>query len=212
MTWRLARALDALRAQVNTTWPDRNKASDGSIGDAAHASRSSDHNPWVRDGGVGVVTAIDITHDPRSGCDSYALAEALLKSRDRRIKYIISNRKIASGSDGPQPWVWRKYTGTNPHDHHVHISVKASKAHYDDTARWALDVRSQPDPTFVAPRPTLRRGSKGDEVRRLQSLLVITVDSDFGPLTERAVRDFQAGKKLVVDGIVGPMSWAALGL
>lgn len=47
MTWRLARGLEHLRAQVNTKWSNRSKDSDGSIGDEAHASRSSDHNPWV---------------------------------------------------------------------------------------------------------------------------------------------------------------------
>lgn len=138
MAWRLARSLDQLRDQVNAAWPKRSKASDGTIGDEAHASRSSDHNPWVKEGSMGIVTALDITHDPKSGCDSYKLAEALLKSRDSRIKYVISNGKIAAGSDGPSPWVWRKYSGANAHAHHVHISVKADKSHYDATQDWNI--------------------------------------------------------------------------
>src|SRR3954469_14339906 len=103
MEWRLADALVTLRAQVNVRWPNRSKKSDGTIGDEAHASRSSDHNPWVKDGAMGVVTAEDITHDPASGCDSYVLAQQLLDSRDDRIKYIISNHRIASGNAGPSP-------------------------------------------------------------------------------------------------------------
>ena len=44
MAWRVARSLDVLLGQLNALAPERSKASDGSIGDAAHASRSSDHN------------------------------------------------------------------------------------------------------------------------------------------------------------------------
>jgi hypothetical protein len=158
------------------------------------------------------VTALDITHDPQGGCDSYALAESMLKSRDRRIKYIISNRRIAAGTDGPQPWAWRPYNGTNPHNHHVHISVKADRTYYDDTSPWTFDATPSPVKIYVVPRPTLRRGSKGDDVRRLQSLLAVGVDGEFGPKTEGSVKQFQVRKKLTADGIVGPQTWGALGL
>lgn len=57
---------------------------------------------------------------------------------------------------------------------------------------------------------TLKRGSRGDEVEYLQALLGITVDGDFGPKTEQAVKDFQQARGLVADGIVGPATWAAL--
>lgn len=209
--WRPARALVVLRDQVNAKWPDRRKDSDGTIGDVSHSSRTSDHNPNPD----GVVCAMDITHDPLSGCDSYVLAEQLRASRDPRIKYIISNRKIAAGSDGPRPWIWRIYTGANPHDHHVHISVKSSKASYDDESPWTIDAPDVPvpAPTLMPVRPrTLREGDRGDDVKRLQSALVtVAVDGIFGPKTKAAVREFQAKKWLVVDGIVGPQTWKALG-
>lgn len=138
--WRVAKSLDALLKQVNTKAPSRSKASDGSIGDAAHASRSSDHNPWIIESGVGVVTARDITHDPAHGCDAGVLAETIRTSKDTRVKYIIWNRRIASSSAiGTRPaWEWRPYTGTNPHNHHVHISVKSDKANYDSTSDWTI--------------------------------------------------------------------------
>lgn len=59
-------------------------------------------------------------------------------------------------------------------------------------------------------RPTLRRPSEGDLVKKIQTLLGVEVDGDFGPKTEAAVRQFQRDKGLVPDGIVGPLTWAAL--
>jgi peptidoglycan hydrolase-like protein with peptidoglycan-binding domain len=65
--------------------------------------------------------------------------------------------------------------------------------------------------------PTLRRGSTGPDVRRLQRILVMLkdldyagIDGSFGPQTEQAVRLFQQGAGLGVDGIVGPQTWGAL--
>jgi peptidoglycan hydrolase-like protein with peptidoglycan-binding domain len=211
MAWRLARGLEKLRAQVNAKWPSRSKQSDGSIGDEAHASRGSDHNPWVKDGAMGVVTAIDITHDPDDGFDSYAFADMLLKNRDARIKNVISNGRIGAGSEGPSPWAWRKYSGSNKHDHHVHISVKSNKSFYDDASDWKIDGMAAPVVAgYVKPNPTLRRGSKGDLVELLQSRLKLTVDGIFGPATEAAVKAMQAGYNIAADGIVGPQTWEKL--
>lgn len=136
---RLAKSLDVLRSQINTLAPQRRKKSDGWIGDGAHQSRTSDHNPWVRDGSAGVVTALDITHDPENGCDAGAIAETLRLCKDPRIKYIIWNRRIASceAVRGKPAWEWRPYTGSN-HDHHFHLSVSSDKTDYDSEASWPL--------------------------------------------------------------------------
>jgi hypothetical protein len=50
MAWRVARSLEVLLGQFNAACPGRSKASDGSIGDAAHATRDSDHKPWYGPG------------------------------------------------------------------------------------------------------------------------------------------------------------------
>lgn len=46
----------------------------------------------------------------------------------------------------------------------------------------------------------LKLGSKGENVKILQDYLDIKVDGEFGPNTERAVKEFQRKKALVVDG------------
>jgi hypothetical protein len=136
--WRVARSLDQLLAQINAAHPNRSKAADGSIGDAAHAASKSEHNPDSN----GVVRARDFTHDPARGFDAHAMADALIASRDPRILYVISRGRIASSV--VQPWRWRAYTGTNRHDHHAHVSVVAEPRLYDSTRPWRITDRTTP--------------------------------------------------------------------
>ncbi len=67
----------------------------------------------------------------------------------------------------------------------------------------------------VSAWPVVRAGDEGHPVRTLQDLLrarggTVTVDGVFGPLTESAVRAFQGGHHLAVDGVVGPQTWPVL--
>jgi cell wall-associated NlpC family hydrolase len=64
--------------------------------------------------------------------------------------------------------------------------------------------------TRVHPRRILRAGASGPEVVHLQRLLGVHADGSFGPSTLQAVRRFQAAHGLLVDGQVGPHTWAAL--
>lgn len=120
---RLSKAAAQLREQFDDTYPDRDRRSDGWIGDLRHSSRPSDHNP---DPKTGVVRAIDIDRNVHKGgkpdlmpdiADQVRLAA---KAGDKRIAYVIFNGRIASSRLG---WRWRKYKGSNPHHAHCHISV-----------------------------------------------------------------------------------------
>ena len=72
----------------------------------------------------------------------------------------------------------------------------------------------EPTPTY----PTIKRGSKGDAVKKAQTILYklgydlgkCGIDSDFGKATEAAVKEFQRDHKLTKDGIVGKATWEAL--
>jgi hypothetical protein len=117
----LCKAGQQLREQYDQTFPDRDRRSDGWIGDLRHASRPSDHNP---DPKSGVVRAIDTDADVhKSGKPDLMpdIADQLRRAAktDKRIAYIIFNGRIASPRLG---WRWRKYKGSNPHNHHCHVS------------------------------------------------------------------------------------------
>lgn len=79
------------------------------------------------------------------------------------------------------------------------------------------DTREE-EPMATETRPTLRKGSMGTYVLALQTMLVnrgydvgaAGVDGDFGSGTLKAVKQFQQDAGLVMDGIVGPKTWAAL--
>lgn len=57
---------------------------------------------------------------------------------------------------------------------------------------------------------TLKKGSRGDDVKRLQQALKLYPDGVFGPLTEEAVKQFQTKYGLVSDGVVGPHTWSLI--
>ena len=119
---KLCKAGQQLREQFDDTYPDRDRRSDGWIGDTRHSARPSDHNP---DKETGLVRAIDIDRDVYKGgkpdlmpdiADQLRLAA---KKGENRVSYIIFAGRIASPRMG---WRWRKYKGSNPHNAHCHIS------------------------------------------------------------------------------------------
>jgi hypothetical protein len=141
-TWRVARSLDVLLAQVNDLAPHRYTVSDGSIGDAAHCPGTSDHCAKDITGlGSDVVTARDFTHDPAHGADMGAISEAIRLSRDRRVAYVIFNRRIFSSTI--RPYEWRPYEGSNPHTGHMHVSV-VHNALADNTNEWEIGDMTTP--------------------------------------------------------------------
>src|SRR6266508_1112076 len=195
-SFRLARSLETLRQQIDQLAPNRDKDSDGWIGDASHQAHKSEHNPDAN----GVVRALDITNDPAHGVDSQALAEQLRQSKDPRILYLISNRRIASSE--VDAWTWRHYGGQNPHDHHMHISVVEDPARYDATNPWPvhLTTPSAGAGTAAPSRPRIKQGDSNAAVAEAQRLLGINLSDTFDATMDQTVRAFQAAHGLAVDG------------
>ena len=149
----LVPCLVQLRDEFNTLAPNRDKASDGWIGDSRHAARPSDHNPdesgrpEVHDpDDVDEVHAIDVDRDLRHPSVTMEEAVAFLVARcragrERRLRYIIYNRTIWSASSG---WVARRYTGDNPHTSHAHFSASYEAKLEADRRSWGLSELVSP--------------------------------------------------------------------
>ena len=113
----------ALLRQATAIAPKRMKVSDGLLPSAAHLKQSptSDHNTGL---------AVDLTHDPKNGIDCELIFEKL--KEDERVAYLIFNKKIWSRQRRKEGN--RKYSGSNPHVKHLHISINDS--HRNDTSPW----------------------------------------------------------------------------
>lgn len=150
-SWTTVPSLESLRNEFNTIAPNRDKSSDGTVGDSAHASNSSDHNPDETGNtpdedsdSKNEVHAFDCDKDLNADftmedCVQFLLSECR-KSNDvgkdkGRLKYIIYNKRIWEASNG---WAQRTYTGSNPHDHHAHFSFEYDSQYSEDSSPWGL--------------------------------------------------------------------------
>jgi hypothetical protein len=113
----------AVLRQATAIAPSRMKASDGLLPSNAHLKQNptSDHNTGL---------AVDLTHDPKNGIDCADIFEKL--KEDKRVKYLIFKGKIWSKEKAKQGN--RQYTGSNPHNKHLHISIESSLS--ADTSPW----------------------------------------------------------------------------
>jgi hypothetical protein len=113
----------AVLRQATALKPRRMKASDGLLPSAAHRKQSptSDHNTGY---------AVDLTHDPKRGIDCAEIFQKL--KEDKRVKYLIFKGKIWSKERSDEGD--RKYTGSNQHTKHLHISINEGMG--KDTSPW----------------------------------------------------------------------------
>lgn len=108
---------------------------------------------------------------------------------------------------------------------HLHFGIKAFGKWIDPAPYLNADYVEKTETaekkisTEVA---VLRKGSKNENVKALQALLIgygykmenagktYGVDGSFGKATENAVKKYQTDKKLSADGVVGPATWKSL--
>ena len=218
-----------LRDQINKRWPKRDKRSDGWIGDLAHQKRKSDHNPDSR----GYVHALDIDHnmgvgEARQGANAQQLADELIAYARKgtpgseRLKYVIYNNQIASGTFKDRYWVWRK--GNYGHTQHIHISF--SNKGETDSRQFSLPILGHQigsgiisDNHVIKPgypgKNRLTFGQRNESVRRLQRQLISRgykipagATAYYGKQTQAAVKSLYHKMKKTSNGkSVGPAAW-----
>jgi hypothetical protein len=134
MAWILVKPLVSFRTQIKVVAPNRDLASDGSIGDWIHALGDSDHNPddtgknnagWDGDADkIQEVRAIDVDKDFRADFTPEQLLAHMLKyCRNGTfwwIRYIIYDGYIYHKN--VNNFARRVYTGGNKHGEHLHFS------------------------------------------------------------------------------------------
>jgi hypothetical protein len=185
MAWHLNNAQTQLASQLRAKHPG---IIIGTIADSVHSGESQH-----QEDSDGTVDAID----PMIG-KNYTFTEAqqdvnaLVASRDRRIRTLIFNGHIISSVI--EPWEWRPYTGTNdPHTGHWHMDTV--QALEDDGSEWNLGERRN---GVALPK----YGDTGEDVSYWQLVhnrarIVhgspapsIDVDGDYGPATASAFSIF----------------------
>lgn len=232
---RLCGTLDQLRAEANAANPQRDRGSDGWIGDAAHAARDSQHNADAR----GVVTALDLDHDGLNIAHAWEHVRILVvlgKLPGMVGGHLIYNRRITT----PDFRGWYAYKG-DPHAGHGHAASSREPGRYDDRTPFgcfavpaapavppAAPGQRWPGPDAIGSGLGFRADdgfagaqSNGPRVLALQTFLSRTfplyakhldLDGWYGPQLAGAVREFARRSGVAgADGRnVGPQVAAAL--
>lgn len=185
MAWVVVPNLQELLDQLNKRFPNRDKSSDGSIGDTSHQASSSSHNPDKtgspehRDGdSKDEVRARDFDKDLKdSSVTMEDVVQHLVKLARAGglpyLRYLIFNKRIWHKSDGFQT---RTYTGKNKHEGHLHANSDFTQAADSATGvNYRLgDLGKKPTtPPKPTPKPpaaakVYKEGDKGGEVRKIQ--------------------------------------------
>lgn len=171
--WHVPESLKALKAEVDTRWPNRDRESDGTIGDAAHSVSKSEHNPVGHPfgpefGTPGAVHAMDITV---GGTEKQEILDALIG--DHRVWYVIHDGSIWSKNHGP--WDKRPYSG-DPHNTHIHVSLAADDQlsavrNEMDAGEWMAGPALPPGGFVTRDEWDQLHGDVADALRRLADTL-----------------------------------------
>jgi hypothetical protein len=187
VTWSAAPSIEALQRDLDTAYPNRTRP-DWIIGDPAHSSRVSDHNPDSQ----GMVHAIDIRLG--GGLDVREVLNSVIGYP--RVWYVIHNSIIYSRTHG---WEALRYTGASPHTEHIHVSIRYTATAEQDTSPWGV-VKLGPK---VKPVPI--------DLSVIRDEFLKALDLRDGKVTarvhvkrlQRALNAKYPDRKVNVDGLVG---------
>lgn len=144
--------------------------------------------------------------------DGDALLKLLLKNVGKLgIQAIIYERRIYSAkSPGGRP-----YTGLVPHTDHLHVELTREAGRH---LTYATVKKGLTQHVWKPGTRNLSIGASGADVRYVQTKVGMNdADGEFGPRTKTAVLRWERRQKaghpnLVVDGVVGKLTWKLLGV
>jgi hypothetical protein len=132
MTWTVVPNLNELKDQLNSRFPNRDKTTDGTIGDLPHQESTSSHNPdltgnaeWKDGDAKDEVRARDVDKDLNDshGVTMEQVVQRIIeKARAGKLpwlRYVVYNGRIWHKRDN---YVTRIYTGSNQHTDHTHLN------------------------------------------------------------------------------------------
>lgn len=119
--------------------------------------------------------------------------------RSQWVQWLVNNasRYGISAELQSEPWHWRYVAGD---------SIPQAVLDFERTG-GSVVTNTAPALVFAYPGTPLRLGSTGDAVKLVQAVVGATPDGNYGSVTERRVRDWQARNGLLADGVVGPVTW-----
>lgn len=117
------------------------------------------------------------------------------EARNRRNQFNLANAKTAAEKQVVQTVIT---TGLSTEQMRGEADRRDASGMYTGTTSGGL--------------PVIKKGDRGSAVRWLQKFLHISVDGNFGRGTDAAVKKWQTDNGITADGIVGPQSWAAMGV
>jgi len=160
-------------------------------------------SPGTSNHGLGLAIDLAEENDGDKGVE-FVSPMLVLWLRDNAHLYGIS------AEDDSEVWHWRYYAGD---------AIPAAVLSYENDSKAPPEAPQTP---VEAPKPskaTLRRGSTGEAVKRLQRRLVAEgfpvrggIDGSYGKYTEGAIKAYQAREALLADGVAGPVTLGRLGL
>lgn len=179
------------------------------IGSRVYANRMGNGNEESKDGfkfrGRG---AIQLT-----GKDNYtAFAKSINKSLDETIYYLSTTK----GAIESACWFWST-NNINRHCDNDDIvtmtrAINGGVNGLNDRTSYYAKAKKVLKSSFlkINLNQTFKRGDVHNDIKVVQDALGAVADGDFGPTTEKLVKQWQEDNGLLADGIAGPITLKAL--
>ena len=185
-----------------------NKASGGYIGGPAEYDRLAeaiklDRTAALESASWGAFQIMGFNHEAAGFKDVELFVKAMVSGQGAQLDAFVAFIKASSLDDELIRKDWtgfaRGYNGE-----------QFAKNKYDKKLAAAFTLHDHGGPRTESPRPVLRMGDRGEDVKTLQTALGLKADGDFGPGTKAAVVKAQKAANLYPDGVVGQQTWNAI--